>query len=229
VTQEAATVRPLLLRIGDVFASPVRLGDTLRDHPLWGGALVLGAVVAGITAGFLPQQAFETIVNSGAIGSSETSVAPSTILKVMRWGALLGSPLMSVVITLVIGGGSALLFAGILGDEGRFKQHLALAAHANLIVAAGGLLSLGLILVAGDFRAAITVGTFFRPLIPAGYALRVLEQLSPFGLWALLVLAVGVSRFDPDRSWISAGLWLITLRLLLALGFGLIPPPPGLG
>jgi len=218
----------------DTFVAPGQLGDTLREEPRWVGALLVGAAISLITAALIPVEAFEVALAAGdaaggGLGGGDTPISEEALLRIMRWGAVIGAPLMTLVMTLVVGGLSALLFVGILGDEGRFKQHLAMAAHSNLIVAVGGIASLILIIIAGDFRAAVTLGTFFQPLLEDGYPLRVLSQLSPVGIWALIVMGIGVSRFDRERGWVSPIIWLMTFRILLALAFGLIRVPGGFG
>ena len=185
--------------------------------------------MAMITTALLPAEAFEATVSQLEAAGGDLPISREALLRLMRLVPIVFAPIMTIVMILIIGGVSALIFAGILGDEGRFKQHLALAAHSSLIVGLGGFFSLALIILAGDLMAGLTLANFFRPFMDEGYPLRVLQQLSPIGLWALAVLAIGVSRLDPERGWLSAVIWLLVLRVMLALLLGLIPTQPGMG
>jgi hypothetical protein len=72
-------------------------------------------------------------------------------------------------------------------------------------------------LAQGDPSLTLSLGTFAF-FLDEGYPLRVLKMLDLFGLWAYVVMAIGVTKIDPKRGLGSA----LGFFLVFALGFALI-------
>lgn len=201
-----------------VLVSPGRLFEELREEPrgLW-IIVVSGLVVVGATA-LIPTEAWEAMLRSrtSMVPSGEVPVDPAEMAGVVRWTGVAGAALLWGVWALALGGVATLVFAFILGDEGRFKQYLAVAGHAMVPVALGTALTLPLKIIETDAQLSLTLASF-AVFLDEGYALRFLGTLDLFALWATVVMALGVSRIDPERSWAGATAILLSLYAVLGL------------
>lgn len=74
----------------------------------------------------------------------------------------------------------------------------------------------------GTIEVTLNLGTFFS-FLGEGYPLRVLRMLELFGLWSMVVMAIGVSKVNPKRSLGSALTFFVVLAIGFALLFALIP------
>jgi hypothetical protein len=220
----AAELPNVLVRWLQVFVSPGRLYDRLRERPLWGAALLLAAALVSVSFLAIPKELVERslrerMLRAGAelpagfeLGTwSMVAAAGGYALSVVVWSLLL-----AVVLTVV--------FAFLLGDQGRFVQYLAVVSHAMLISVTGSLLVTPLRILQEDVLLTLDVGLFV-PLDPDSYLSRVLRQLELFWLWGFVVMALGVSRIDPRRGWGGTAVFLLVLALGLAMLVGLLRPP----
>ncbi|MGW8267311.1 MAG: YIP1 family protein, partial [Longimicrobiales bacterium] len=133
--------------------------------------------------------------------------AVSGIVGIFLWVFLLSS-----VITV--------FFSFFLGDEGKYKQYLAVVSHALIITAVGSILLLPLRIAQGDPTLTLNVGTFL-PFLEEGYAFRVLKLLDLFGLWGYSVMAVGVTKINPRRGMGVALSFFLAFAVASALVFGI--------
>ena len=115
-----------------------------------------------------------------------------------------------------------LFFGFFFGDEGKYKQYLSVVSHALFISAVGGLLLTPLRIFQENIQATLNLGTFFS-FLEDGYPLRVLRMLELFGLWGMVVMAIGVSKVNPKRSLGSALAFFAVFAVGTALLFALIP------
>jgi hypothetical protein len=214
----------VFVRWVQVFFAPGQLFERLRERPVWGAALLLAAVLVSLSFLVIPadlaQQAFrEQMLSAGAEVPSGFEIG--------RWSmvaAAAGYALTTVVWSLVLAGLITLVFAFLLGDDGRFVQYLAVVTHAMLISVTGSLLVTPLRILQEDLLLSLHLGLFV-PVDPDGYAARVLKQLELFWLWGFVVMGLGVSKIDPRRGWAGATLFLLGVAVGLALLLGLITPP----
>jgi hypothetical protein len=140
-----------------------------------------------------------------------------------RWFGLVGGVLFWFVLAFFVAGVITVVFHFLLGDEGRYKQYLSVVAHALLIAAVGGLVVLPLRLAQSDPQLTLNVGLFV-PMESDSFPIRVLRMLDLFMLWSYLVMAVGMSKVDPRRSWGSAAAFLILFGVGVAMLFAVLTP-----
>ncbi len=127
------------------------------------------------------------------------------------------------VISFVFAGVYTFVFAFVLGDEGRYRQYLALSAHAAFIPA---LLSIPLVplrIRTGDPQFGLNLASFLFFLEP-GYVLNVFRMLDLTQIWASVVTAIGVHQIDPRRGFASAFAILMGFMLVFALVFARFLP-----
>ncbi len=124
---------------------------------------------------------------------------------------------MGPLITALMAGIVALLFLFVLGDQGTYRQHLAVVAHSFLIPALGTAALLPLRILARDPQLRLSVGTFL-PFLEDGWIATGLGWLDLFALWAWVLVGLGASKLDPERSWGSATSLLLALVVVVTFG-----------
>ncbi|MDT8342073.1 MAG: ATP-binding protein, partial [Longimicrobiales bacterium] len=110
------------------------------------------------------------------------------------------------------------LFAFVLGDQGRYRQHLAALAHANLVAALGAVLVTPLRIAQRDPQLTLSVGTFLEGLLEPGFLLAWFRLMDLFALWSWVVLGILLSRIDTRRSAVSATGILAGVFLVIFMG-----------
>lgn len=214
-------------RVIQTFFSPGDLTAALAKNPAWAAALVLGAIlVIGQTA-LIPADVWnamfrETMLRQGREMPAGFGAAGTF----MRVSAVIGGGIGYFLMTLLFAGLTTLIFAFILGDEGRFKQYLAVMAHAWLIPAVVGFALLPLKISQQNPQFTLNLGTFFF-FVPEGYFLKVLTMLDLSQAWSWLILAQGAHAIAPRRSFASAATVLMVLFVAMAMLFAIWVPMPG--
>jgi len=211
---------PLPKRLVQVFFSPGELFSTLRENPAWGGAMVVVCVLVGISLVLIPADLWvEFSLNQMIERGQEVPAGFEASGSIMRIGSVLGGLIATPVMMFILAGVVTFVFSFVLGDQGRYGQYLAVVAHASMISAVGALLLVPLKIAQGDPSVTLSLGTF-GTFLGEGYVLRVLKLLDLFALWSYGVMAVGVSRIDPRRSFGFALAFFIAFALVFALIFG---------
>jgi hypothetical protein len=212
----------LPVRVLQVFYAPGQLFERLRLRPLWGAALLLGAVFVAASVILIPTDVWEEMFRQQMLRSGR-QMPEGFNLGVLKWFGLVGGVLFWFVLTLFLAGVSALIFHLMLGDEGRFVQYLSVVAHALLIPAIGGLLLVPLKIAQRDPQMTLNLSLFI-PMDSDAYPLRVLRGLDLFQIWSCLVMAVGIAKIDVRRSWGSAAVFLLVVALVMAMLFAAFNP-----
>lgn len=215
--------RSLPGRVVQTFLSPGELVRTLAVAPVWGGALLLGAVLMVAQTALLPAEVWESTVREAVLrqgGGSTEGVAAA--VGFVRIAAVVGGTLGYAATLFLFSGIVTLVFAFVLGDEGRYRQYLAVMSHAWIIPAVVGVLLLPLKISQQDPRFSLSVASFLF-FLPEGYVVRVARVLDLSSIWAWLVVAQGAHAIDPRRSFAAAASVLMAFLLGLALLVGLIP------
>lgn len=210
---------PLPVRAVQVLFSPGSLFDRLRERPVWLGALVVMAIVSAAAVLLIPGEIWMEMMERRirAAGQEPSGPLPGGgIFRVFGAGAAL---VMTFVMAFVLSGVVTTIFAFILGDDGGFRQYLSVVAHAGLIQALGGLVTLPLKILGRDPELTLNLATFL-PFLEEGYWYQALRMMDLFAIWALVVIAVGVNRIDPRRSWGFAASVLLALLGTFALVAG---------
>ncbi|MGE0159589.1 MAG: YIP1 family protein [Gemmatimonadales bacterium] len=222
---ELETATPSLpRRLLDTFFSPGRMGRAVADDPRWAGALLVALALVALSSALLPPEMFAEVQRRAAL---ERGVTPPPMtedtLRIIRIFSIIGAPVAVAIITFVFAGLYTFVFAFVLGDQGRYRQYLALTAHAGFIPA---LLSLPLVplrIQTGDPQFGLNLASFLFFLEP-GYVLNVVRMLDLTQLWAMAVTALGVHQIDPRRGFASAFAVLFSFMLVVALIVGRFLP-----
>jgi len=215
-----APLPALPARLAAVFFSPGRLMRQLTDNPAWLGALLVSAAVVGLSMLLIPSELFIEAQREAALERGvELPEMTDRAMLAMR----IVIPTTTVVATLAMSfffaGLYTVIFAFVLGDEGRYVQYLAAVTHAWFIAALFGLLVTPLRISTGDPQLTLNLGSFFF-FLPDGYFLNVLRVLDLTQIWSTLVIAQGAHAIDRRRSFGSAAAILLVILVGVALVVG---------
>ncbi len=216
-----STLPSLPQRVMQVFFSPGELFTALRDKPVWFGALAAGAALIFLSTVFIPTDMWVEFSRAQMIEQGQQVPAGfESSGPIIRIVSTVVGPMGFFLMAFILTGVIFLFFSFLFGDDGRYVQYLSVYSHATIISALGALLLLPLKLVQGDPSVTLSLGTFAF-FMEEGYPLRVLKMIDLFGLWAFAVMALGVTKIDPKRSFGSALTFFMTLALAFAFIFGL--------
>jgi hypothetical protein len=214
-------------RVIQTFFSPGDLTVALAKNPAWGAALFVGAVLLIGQTALIPAEVWEGMFRETMLRQGQEMPANfGSAGTFMRISAVVGGGIGYLLMTLLFAGLTTLIFAFILGDEGKFRQYLAIMAHAWLIPAVIGFALLPLKISQENPQFTLNLGTFFF-FLPEGYFLKVLTMLDLSQAWAWLVLAQGAHAIAPRRSFGSAATILMVLMVAMAMLFAIWVPMPG--
>jgi hypothetical protein len=222
-TESAPPIPSLPARLLKVFVSPGELFTELRENPAWFGILAVGAVLAALSMFLIPADLWTQMTREQSAQAGSQPM-PEWVLGLIRFVGPLFAAFGHFVSAFIMAGVLWLFFGFFFGDEGKYKQYLSVVGHALVITAVGGLLLTPLRIMQENIEATLNLGTFFF-FMEDGYPLRVLQMLELFGLWGLVVMAIGVSKVNPKRSLGSALTFLAVFAVGTALLFALIPRP----
>lgn len=207
-------------RLFDAVVSPGKMGRDLAADPRWLGAMLVCAALLALSVALIPWELFAEMSRRMAIQSGRPAPEFTGRLQTaIRVGSIVGSGLSFVVFALIGAGVNTFIFAFVLGDEGRYRQYLAIGVHAAVIPALASLLLAPMRIATGDPQLTINVGTFL-PFLPAGYVAGVLQALDLSRVWSALVVARGIHSIDRRRSFGSAARIQLAVMFLIALVAG---------
>lgn len=210
----------LAVRSYQLFVAPGRLFDRLRERPAWLGALLASIGLGLLAVWLLPVELVEDFFRSRLPAEAPAEVAERQVQAQVRLRWI--NPVLGTLIGSLIAAGLLLfVFNPILGGSARFKQIFAATAHAMIIPAVGGLLTVPLQRATGDFETMLALHLLVPDLDP-GFLLFFLQGMSLFGLWAAVVLGIGMGRIYDEVSESTGVSTVVTLFVLLvAAGAGL--------
>ena len=90
-----------------------------------------------------------------------------------------------------------------MGGEGSFRHYLSLTSHSALIVMLGTLVTIPMKISQADPELTLNLGTL-APFLEEGLASRFLGAMDLFGIWAAIVVAIGVTKIAPRISFAAA-------------------------
>lgn len=131
-------------------------------------------------------------------------------LGMIRIGGAVGASVGWVIMMGFSAGFVTLVFAMLLGHEGTLRQYLAVVSHAHLIAAASVVLILPLRMATQDAQVLLSVGSFAF-FLEEGYLLRMLSLVDLFGLWAWVLIGLGVSRVGRKEAWAGAAMFVLLI------------------
>jgi hypothetical protein len=213
-----AVLRPLPVRFVQVFFSPGELFSALREKPVWFGAMAVVAVLVGVGMALIPTEMWvEFSRNQMLEMGQEVPAGFEATGGIVRIISVVGAVIMTPVMMFVLAGIVTGIFSFLLGGEGSYKQYLSVVAHASIITGLSTLLLVPLKISQVDPTVTLSVGTFFS-FLGEGYVFGALRLLDLFALWSYGVMAIGVTKMDPRRSFGFA----LTVFIGFALAFALI-------
>jgi hypothetical protein len=215
------------VRLVQVFTAPSALFDRLKERPVWIGAVVTIIVIGLVVQAFIPEQLVREMLLARLPGDASPDQVRATeqaagVANVMRW---VGTVAFPPVFFAVLAGFLLLIYNVLMGGEAAFKQLYSISAHANLIGAVGGLITLPLVLARNSLETVLSLHLLVPGLASETYGYRFLSGISLFGLWTTIVLGIGVSRVYPKVSTGGAVTLLlvayVVVKALFAIGGGI--------
>lgn len=214
---EGERLPSLPARIVQVFVSPGRLVAEVAREPRWVGALLLGAVLVGLSVALIPTDILMEANRQAAMERGvEMPEMSARAARAMRIIIPVGTVVTTLLFTALFAGAYSVVFSFILGDEGRYTQYLAIVAHANFIPVLFGLLLTPLRISTGDPQLTLNLASF-ASFLPDGYVLSVLRYLDLTQIWSTLVIAQGAHAIDGRRTFGSAAMILLLGLLGIAM------------
>jgi hypothetical protein len=192
----------------------------LAAEPRWVMALVLSAALMSLQVALIPAEVWESFMREQSLAQGGTPLPmPDWVTDWMGILTAVGAALGTSIAIPIGAGFLTLTFAFVLGDEGSYRQYLAVTAHSFFIPALVGLLITPLKIVTQDPQLTLTLGSFFF-FLPSGYWLGVLTAMDLTYIWSSLVIAQGAHSIDSRRSFRSAVVILLSLMFAMALIIG---------
>jgi hypothetical protein len=185
--------------------------------PRWLGALMVCVALIVLSTSLVPPELFAEAQRRAALERGvELPVMTERTLQTIRIASIVGSGLAFTFFSFFFAGVYTLIFAFILGDEGRYKQYLAILAHASIIPALISVPLVPLRIATGDAQFSLNLASFLL-FLPDSYVLNVLRMMDLTQIWSTLVVALGARAIDPRRSFTSAVGILLGILLAIAL------------
>ncbi len=189
----------LATRLAQVVFSPGALFERLRERPVWLGALLTVVVLSVGASLLIPEELLRQLVMEQIPDNADPS-AVETALRlagIMRFiGPIVAWPLLAVFLAAVV----LLIYNLLAGGEASFAQAMSATSHVLFIPTLGGLLTVPLMLAAGDVQVALGLHLLVPGLDSESFTYSFLHGLNVFGIWAAVVLGIAVSRIYPRRS-----------------------------
>jgi hypothetical protein len=201
----------LPVRLGQVIVSPRALFDALSRRPAWGGAVLLGAFLLLLGAGLTPPELLLNTMRERLLERGQ--VMPPGLedrLAMIRVGGAVGASVAWVIMMGFSAGLVTVVFGLLFGHGGTLRQYLAVVSHAHLIAAASVVLILPLRMATQDAQVLLSLGSFAF-FLEEGYLLRMLSLVDLFGLWAWMLVGLGVSRVGRKDAWVGAAMFLLLI------------------
>lgn len=219
--REAAPPLPSLpVRLLHAVVSPGRMADAVAAHPRWIGALLVCAVLFALSQALIPMELLEEMQRRIALRSGRPAPAiPEAARTVIRVVSIVAPAVGFILMSFVGAAVNTFIFAFVLGDEGTYRQYLAVGVHAAVIPAAAQVLLAPARIAAEDPQLTINLGTFLV-FLPDGFVSNVLRVADVSQIWSSLVLAMGIHAIDRRRSFGSAAAIQLGIFLVIALAFG---------
>lgn len=228
--ESAQPLPNLLSRLVMVFVSPGTLFNLLKQTPKWLGAFLLVVVLTSVPATWLqPEEMVREQITQGL----PADASEADVERVEGVADFFASPAGRTISTAIAAAFIAvimvayvglimLVFNVFMGGEASFKQLFSFSSHASLISAVGALVSVPLKIAKEDMKAGMNLGL----LSPAdsGFLNNFLTGIDIFAVWATLVLALGLTKLYPNRSFGGIAVILfIIFAIVVAVGAALTP------
>lgn len=212
-----APLRSLPARLIDAIISPGRMARTVADNPKWVGAMLVCAVLLSLSVALLPYELMQDMQRRVMIQSGRpVQEIPANVQTIIRLVSIFAGGIGFAVLAFVGAAVTTFIFAFVLGDEGTYKQYLAVGVHAAIIPTLAAILYIPMRVAGGDPQLTINLGTFL-PFLPDGFVHNVFRAMDISQVWSSLVAAMGIHAIDRRRSFASAAAIQLVVLLCIAL------------
>jgi hypothetical protein len=179
-----------------IFFSPGELFRGLREDPAVWGALLTGAITLLLTTLATPLEVWEAGIRERILEAGGT--LPADARQIARFTRMGGA--FAVLVFWPLGAVlQAAMFAGLflfgLGYEGRFRQYLAVTAHAGLVVALVGVVLLPFRILTRRPDLSPSLDSFL-PFLEEGLFARWLGFLDLINFWVFALVGLGAAIVD---------------------------------
>lgn len=210
----------LLQRATGVFHQPRAVMNAVAGNPTWVGPLLLVLGLSVLTAFLIPDEVMEQSTRN-MLSKVPGGDAAAAELDAQDFSATSVTNLLSIVFTTVITGllialWGLLLFRGILGGEGGFKQYFSMVLISGVIASVGGLVSIPFQVQSGDLFAFVSVGTLL-PFLGEGFLRTWMSAISLFTIWQCIVLGIGATCIDKELGRVAATLAFLLPFVAIAM------------
>ncbi len=193
----------LIQRVIMVFASPTKLGESLRRRSPWFWTLAIVAVISLLILFFLPEDLLRAAIEAQAARRPQGQAQdPAAALQVARIAGAAGALVGTFVAAAVIAGALYLVFNVLQGGETAYRQHMSAVAHIFWISLLGSILLLPIWISKGDMQLKLGLGLLLAEA-PSTFVGYFLNGITIFGLWASAALGAVESGLSGGR--ISVG------------------------
>ena len=210
-TTSAGTPMGALERVFSLFAAPGKLIENIMEFPRFITAVIV-IVILALVSTVLTMMASPIVANALSIAiaerygvdflnmtqSMEIVMGNSFFAFIISWAGIAFGSFISVL----FGAAVVKVITLIMKGSATLKQYLSLLMHTAIISLIGGGVVASLLMLATD---SIMVFTSLAPiLMPNGNMFSILFNLLScielFGIWSMVVLAMGVKKFNPGFS-----------------------------
>ena len=216
-------------KIINIFFSPAKVFQSLKEKPAWALPLVivlvfvaLTAVVTVISTKDVAMAKQEEILKER--GMSEEQIQQAKVFMTGPMPIIFGA-IGAIIVTGVI----LLIFALLLnvliptlGGVASFARVFSVVSHSALVMVPGNIIRLLLILVTKSLYATTSLAAFTPNLARNSVAFQLLASFDLFTIWEMILVAMGI-RIANDMKKNNAyllvfGIWIGSVILSLALG-----------
>jgi hypothetical protein len=208
---------PLPTRLLQAIVSPGKMNAAVAENPKWIGAMLVCAALLALSIALLPYELFEEMQRRMTIQSGRpVQEVPENVQTIIRVISIAGAAIGFIVISFFGAAITTFLFAFVLGDEGKYKQYLAIGVHAAVIPTLVAVLLIPMRIAAGDPQLTINLSTFLV-FLPDGMIYNTFRAMDISQIWSTLVMAQGIHAIDHRRSYGSAVAIQLAILLVIAL------------
>jgi hypothetical protein len=203
-------------RVVDTFFSPVALFRRFGARPPWVDVTVLSVIITVLFFLLIPGEVLVNTAEEAMRQSGQPAPAgmdPESMASIQRY-TLLAVGVIAPWMGLVIQAGvMVLIFSVMLGGQATFRQYVGVVAHAGLVSAVGGLISLPLMVRKGVMDQGITLAALAGGADPDSFIYQFLNAFNVFMVWQIVLLALGAAALNRR---IGAGTAVVVLLGLYA-------------
>ncbi|UCD24452.1 MAG: hypothetical protein JSW51_00600 [Gemmatimonadota bacterium] len=219
-----------------VFDEPVQVFKELAERPRVLLPIVLAIIVTAIYAYGTPDSVLQEQTRSqmeafqerGQITDEQIQERVDRAASPGSRGLIFGAGTAGALAAMAIVALVLMLIFGATGpDPIRFVSEFSVILHANIVSLAGAVLMVLLMRFAGMSEPTLSLGFLFDQ-DTSGYLYRFANQITLFGTWNMLLIALGNQILSKAKSFtgplfIVGGLWILVklgFAALGGLGFG---------